>query len=244
VGLRDAFLVSAAVYAGAFLMVTIMYTEPSRAARRAGASGRVSFGTVLAFENFVLLMVVIFGLQVVDRSLGPVLQLHVTELGYSLRDSTVVVGMLFSVLAVSAACGNQLAARLLKRTTTRAVIAGSLLAAAGSLAVFALVQSVWLMTITMAAFGLAIGTALTTTFTAAGSIVPREAHGVGFGFLASASLIGSAISPVLSGLVAGRSIRVVFLLGAALLTTIVLMVRKLMAERDPVIETAPSIDES
>ncbi|HEU4690562.1 MAG TPA: MFS transporter, partial [Vicinamibacterales bacterium] len=100
VGLRDAFLVSAAVYAAAFLMVTIMYTEPSRAARKPGANGRVSFGTVLAFENFVVLMVVIFGLQVVDRSLGPVLQLHVTELGYSLRDSTVVVGVLFSVLAV------------------------------------------------------------------------------------------------------------------------------------------------
>ena len=244
VGLRDAFLVSAAVYAAAFLMVTIMYTEPSRAAREPGANGRVSFGTVLAFENFVVLMVVIFGLQVVDRSLGPVLQLHVTELGYSLRDSTVVVGVLFSVLAVSAACGNQLAARLLKRATTRAVIAGSILSAAGALAVFALVESVWLMTATMAAFGLTIGTALTTTFTAAGSIVPREAHGVGFGFLASASLIGSAISPVLSGLVAGRSIRVVFLLGAALLTTIVLMVRKLMAERDPAIEAAPSVDES
>lgn len=244
VGLRDAFLVSAAVYAAAFLMVTIMYTEPSRAAREPGANGRVSFGTVLAFENFVVLMVVIFGLQVVDRSLGPVLQLHVTELGYSLRDSTVIVGVLFSVLAVSAACGNQLAARLLKRATTRAVIAGSILSAAGALAVFALVESVWLMTATMAAFGLTIGTALTTTFTAAGSIVPREAHGVGFGFLASASLIGSAISPVLSGLVAGRSIRVVFLLGAALLTTIVLMVRKLMAERDPAIEAAPSVDES
>ena len=112
------------------------------------------------------------------------------------------------------------------------------------LALFALVQSVWLMTVMMAAFGLAIGTALTTTFTAAGSVVPREAHGVGFGFLSSASLIGSAISPVLSGLVAGRSIRIVFLLGAAILTTIVLMVRRLMAERDPAIETPPSVDES
>jgi MFS family permease len=244
VGLRDAFLVSAAVYAGAFLMVTLMYTEPSRAARKPGEGGRVSFGTVLAFENFVLLMVVIFGLQVVDRSLGPILQLHVSELGHSPPDAAVVVGILFSVLAVCAACGNQLAAALLKRSTTRAVIAGSVLAAAGALALFALVESVWLMTITMAAFGLAIGTALTTTFTAAGTVVPREAHGVGFGFLSSASLIGSAISPVLSGLVAGRSIRIVFLLGAALLTTIVLMVRRLMAERDPAIEAPPSVDES
>jgi MFS transporter, DHA1 family, multidrug resistance protein len=244
VGLRGAFLVSAAVYAGAFLMVTFMYRELSHTRRRDGESGRVSFGTVLAFENFVLLMVVIFGLQVVDRSLGPVLLLHATELGYTPRDAAVLVGILFSVGAVCAAGGNQLAAALLKRSTTRAVIVGSLLVAAATLAMFALAESVVVMTVTIALFGAAIGTALTTTFTAAGSVIPREAHGVGFGFLSSASLIGSAISPVLSGLVAGRSIRAVFLLGAAILATIVLMVRRLMAERDPAIEAAPSVDES
>jgi MFS family permease len=100
------------------------------------------------------------------------------------------------------------------------------------------------MILVIAVFGVAIGTASTTTFTSAGSVVPREAHGVGFGFLSSASLIGSAISPMLSGLVASRSIRVVFLSGAAILTLIVLMVRRLMAERDPAIEAAPSVDES
>lgn len=242
VGLRAAFLVSAAVYLGALLMVAFMYTEPSHT-RSKGEAGRVSFGTVLAFENFVLLMAVIFGLQVVDRSFGPVLLLHVTELGYSGGEAAVLVGVLFSVLAMSAALGNQLAALFLKRSTTRAVVIGSLLVAAGTLGAFALAQSAWFMTVTIAAFGAAIGTALTTTFTAAGSVVPREAHGVGFGFLSSASLIGSAISPVLSGLVASRSIRVVFLSGAALLLVIVAMVRRLMAERAPAIESAPSVDE-
>ncbi|HEY6616940.1 MAG TPA: MFS transporter [Vicinamibacterales bacterium] len=230
VGLRAAFLVSAAVYLGALLMVAFMYTEPSHT-RSKGEAGRVSFGTVLAFENFVLLMAVIFGLQVVDRSFGPVLLLHVTELGYSEREAAVLVGVLFSVLAVCAALGNQLAAAFLKRGTTRAVVIGSLLVAAGTLGAFALAQSAWFMTVTIAAFGAAIGTALTTTFTAAGSVVPREAHGVGFGFLSSASLIGSAISPVLSGLVASRSIKVVFLSGAALLLVIVAMVQRVMAER-------------
>ena len=244
VGLRNAFLVAAAVYGGAFLMVAFMYTERSRAPGKPGESGRISFGTVLAFENFVLLMVVIFGLQVVDRSFGPVLLLHVTELGYSTAQAAVLVGVLFSVLAVCAAGGNQLAAALLKRGTTRAVIAGSVLVAAGALGWFALVRSAWLMTITIAIFGAAIGTAMTTTFTAAGTVIPREAHGVGFGFLSSASLIGSAVSPILSGLVAARNIRVVFLSGAAILTLIVMMVRRLMAERDPAIESPPSIEES
>jgi len=51
-------------------------------------------------------------------------------------------------------------------------------------------------------------------------------------------------SPVLSGLVAARSIRVVFLSGAALLLMIVVMVSRLMAERSPAIESAPLVDES
>ena len=109
---------------------------------------------------------------------GPVLLLHVTELGYPEPEAAVLVGVLFSVLAVCAALGNQLAAALLTRGTTRAVIVGSLLVASGALAAFALVRSAWSMTITIAAFGAAIGTALTTTFTTAGSVVPRTAHGL------------------------------------------------------------------
>ena len=75
-------------------------------------------------------------------------------------------------------------------------------------------------------------------------MVPRHAHGVGFGFLTGASLIGSAISPILSGLIAARSIRVVFLSGAAVLTLLVLLVRRVMVERDLPVESAPSVDEA
>ena len=42
---------------------------------------RVTFRNVLAFENFVLLMGVVFGLQFIDRTFGPVLPLYVAELG-------------------------------------------------------------------------------------------------------------------------------------------------------------------
>jgi len=243
-GLRNAFFVSAAVYAVAFVMVTMLYAEPPRPATRSGNSERVAFGTVLAFENFVLLMVVIFGLQVVDRSFGPVLLLHLGQLGYGAREGALLVGVLFSVLAVCGAFGHHLAAAMLRRSTTRAVIATSMLVAAGALGGFAVARTIWLMMVMLAVFGAALGTALTATFTAAGSVVPREAHGVGFGFLSSASLVGSATSPVLSGLVASRSITVVFLSGSALLMVLVLAVRRLMAERDPAMAAPLSVDES
>ena len=245
VGLRNAFLVSSLVYLIAFIMMTVMYQERrDDAVRRRVAEERLSFSNVLAFENFLLLMLVIFALQVVDRSFGPVLLLHVMQIGYGAGRAEVLVGALFSALALSAVVGHQLAAVLLRRTTARAVIVVALLASAGALLLFALVESAVLMLVAIAAFGVAAGTALTTSFTAAGSVVPRRAHGVGFGFLTGAGLIGSAISPALSGLLAARSINAVFLTGAAVLMLLVFLVRRLMAERDLPVESAPAVDET
>jgi DHA1 family multidrug resistance protein-like MFS transporter len=245
VGLRNSFLVSALVYVVALIMLTVMYRERSDdVASPRAAEERVSFSNVLAFENFLLLMLVIFALQMVDRSFGPVLLLHVSQIGYTSGQAAVLVGALFSALALSAVVGHQLAAALLRRTTARAVIVAALLTAAASLTLFALVGSAALMLAAIAAFGVSSGTALTTAFTAAGSVVPRHAHGVGFGFLTGAGLIGSAISPALSGLLAVRSINAVFLTGAAVLTVLVLVVRRVMVARNIPLESAPAVDET
>lgn len=244
VGLRNTFLVSSVVYAAAFLMVTFLYHDPPRAPRSAEQPARATFTSILTFENFVLLMVVIFGLQLVDRSFGPVLVLHLEEIGFARSDAAVAAGLLFSALAVSGAFGNQLAARLLKRMAARVVIAGAALVAASALAVFALSGGAWVLTAAISVFGAAVGTAMTTAFTAAGSVIPRHAHGAGFGFLTGASLIGSSISPVLSGLVAARSIRVVFFSGVVVLGALALVVRRVMVERNLDMESAPSVDES
>lgn len=243
VGLRNTFLVSAAIYGVAFVLLTVMYSEPSKKARHEEQTERVSFGNVLAFENFLLLMLVIFWLQLVDRSFGPVLLLHLAQIGFTDEGAALLAGVLFSTLALAAVVGHQLAAMLLTRATARVVIAGAVLVAAGALTVFALVGAVWLLMVSIALFGVAIGSAMTSAFTAAGSVIPRHAHGVSFGFLTGASLFGSAISPVVAGLIAAHSIRLVFLSGAAVLAVLVLLVRRVMVERDLPIET-PAVDEA
>ena len=96
----------------------------------------------------------------------------------------------------------------------------------------------------MALFGLCVGAAMTTAFTAAGSVIPAHAHGAGFGFLGSASLTGFAISPVLAGLIAGRSIPGVFYAGVAVLIVMAVIVRRVMVEPNPPVETAPALEES
>ena len=243
-GLRQVFLVAAGVYVAASVIMAVFYVEPSGQSPEGGRPERVPFRNVLAFENFLLLMAVIFGLQLVDKSFGPVLLLYLSQLGYGTDQAAVFAGLLFSVLAVSGAAGNQLAAALLKRMTARAVIDAAVLTAAGALAVFALRGEVWVLVVAIAIFGASVGTAMTAAFTAAGSVIPRHVHGVSFGFLSSASLIGFAVSPVVSGLVAGRSIRVVFVSGVVALVVLALVVRRVMVERTLEIETAPTVDES
>src|SRR6185312_10073052 len=159
VGLRNTFLVSSLVYVIAFVMLTVMYKERrDEVEERPATEEHVNFSNVLAFENFLLLMLVIFALQVVDRSFGPVLLLHVTQIGYTPGRAEVLVGVLFSALALSAVVGHQLAAVVLRRTTPRAVIVVALLGAAMSLLLFTVVESAVLMLVAMAAFGVATGT--------------------------------------------------------------------------------------
>ena len=131
VGLRRAFLVTAGFYLVALVLVFTMYHErrahvPSDAKRE----GRITFRNVLALENFVLLIAVVFGLQFVDRSFGPVLPLYVAELGTPMDAVPILSGVLFSISAGAGAVGNHLARGLLARTSTRTVIAGSAAVAA------------------------------------------------------------------------------------------------------------------
>jgi DHA1 family multidrug resistance protein-like MFS transporter len=244
-GLRNAFFVSAGVYAVAFVLLTVLYTEPGRARSRAErTTGRVTFGNILALENFLLLMVVIFGFQVVDRLFGPILPLHLDQLGFSPGEVTILAGVLFSALALAGALGNQIAGRLLVRVTPRVIIAGAALIGAVALIFFTMSSNAWLMALTIGIVGACSGVGLTAAFTAGGSVIPPEVHGSAFGFLTGASLVGIAVSPVLSGLVGARSIRVMFGVGVGVLVLLAIVVRRVMVEPNLPIEPPPAVEES
>jgi MFS family permease len=244
VGLRNTFFFAAGFYLVAFIMITMMFKEPPRAARSAEGRQRTPFASILAFENFLLVMVVLFGLQLVDRSFGPVLPLYLDQVGYSPADVPIVAGVLFSVLAFTAAMGNQLSSRLLKRHSPRVVIAWAVLIAASALTIFVMSRATWLLAASMAIVGLCIGTSITTAFAAGGAVIPPDVHATAFGFLTSASLTGVALSPILSGLVGARSIRAVFVAGIVTLGLLAIVVRKVMVERNPPVEPAPAVEES
>jgi DHA1 family multidrug resistance protein-like MFS transporter len=230
VGLRRAFLVTAAFYLVALVLVFTMYHERrAHVHSDARREGRITFRNVLALENFVLLILVVFGLQFVDRSFGPVLPLYVAELGTPMDAVPILSGILFSISAGAGAIGNHLARGLLARTSARAVIAGSAAVAALGTLSYVFAAGTGLLMIGTSVFGLAIGAASTAAYTAAGAVIPPEARGAGFGLLTTGSLIGLATSPIICGLLGTLSLRAVFVLDTVALLFVAVLVRRLMA---------------
>jgi DHA1 family multidrug resistance protein-like MFS transporter len=243
-GLRNAFLVTAMFYLVAVLLVVFLYDEqraPHSAAQ--GKDERVTFRNMLAFENFILLMAVVFGLQFIDRSFGPVLPLFVAQVGTPVSRVPIVAGVLFSIAAATGAIGHHICGRLLRRTTARRVIALS--AAGGSIGAFVYVLATgpWLLVFGTPIFGIAIGVATTAAYTAASGVMPASGRGAGFGLLTTASLSGLALSPIVNGILGATSIRAVFVLDTVGLATLAVMVSRLMIAAPIVSATAPATEE-
>jgi MFS family permease len=233
VGLRRAFYVTAGFYAVALVQLLVLYHEPRAAAAAGGrrASRRVTFRNMLAFENFLLLMGVLFSLQFVERTLGPVLPLYIVELGTAPSDVPFVSGVAFSIVACAAALGNWACAALLRRWPARVVISRAVLVAAAGAGCLLVVGDAWTLMAAAAVFGIGVGTAMTATYTAAAQVMPEAARSTGFGFLTSASLTGIALSPAVSGFVGAADLRIVFGADAVLLCGTALAVRRVMAEK-------------
>jgi MFS family permease len=231
VGLQRAFFVTAAFYFVALVLVFLMYDEQTAAhdepARGKEARDRsVTFRDVLAFENFLLMAIVIFGLQFVDRSFGPVLPLYVGQLGTASGSIPFVSGVLFSIAAGAGAIGHHFCARMLQRRSATRLIALSAAAGTVSVAVYLVANHVgWLLAATPF-FGLAIGIATTAAYTAAAAVIPPNVRGTGFGLLTTASLVGLAVSPIVSGFLAVTSIRAVFALDVISLAALAMSVHR------------------
>ena len=88
-----------------------------------------------------------------------------------------------------------------------------------------------------------VGMILLASYTAASSIIPTGARGTGFGLLTTASLVGLAVSPIVSGLLGATSIRAVFLVDAVLLGGLAIMVSRLMITSPVPVAAAPPTEE-
>ncbi len=227
VGLRNAFLVAAAFYAAAMLLVIFVYQEPriARAAEK-GRGGWEVFRQLVRQPGFLLALFVIFGLQTVDRSFGPVLPLFVSQVGVPDERIPIVAGVLFSMAALSAAIGSQLAPRLLRRrTATRVIVIGTVTAAV-ALGAIVIAPSLLVLGVAIVIAGVSMGSSTTAIYSVAGGLLPHDAHATGFGIMTTASLMGLAVSPVAAGLIGSAGLRIVFVADVFLLLLLGILVWK------------------
>jgi DHA1 family multidrug resistance protein-like MFS transporter len=218
VGLRNAFLVAALFYVAAMMLIIFVYKEPAiaRTAEK-GRGGWEVFTQLIRQPGFLLALFVIFGLQTVDRSFGPVLPLFVSQVGVDAQRISIVAGILFSLAALSAAAGSQLAPRLLRRQTARRVIVAGTLTAAAALGAIVAAPSLPVLGLAIVIAGLAMGSSTTAIYSVAGGLLPADAHATGFGIMTTASLMGLAVSPVAAGLIGSAGLRIVFVADVLLL---------------------------
>ncbi len=228
-GLRLAFLAAAVLFFGAFLLVLVGYREGK--SRRASATdarpARVTFRELLTVPNFGLFLVMIFSLQMVDRSFGPVLPLYLMEMGTPLSRVPLVAGLVFTFAAGAAAIGNQTCSWMLQRIGGRGLVTLTTTLAALGAVVFSLQPTSGVLLVAATVFGFGIGVSFTTIYTVAGQRVPEGARGVAFGYLTTASLSGLALSPVVSGVLGSVSMRGVFVADAMGLAAVAWAVRRM-----------------
>lgn len=234
IGIPHTFFVSSAVYLLGFLLVLIGYRESE--ARHYGApdeiASRVNFRVLRGVPHFALLTGTVFGLQVVDRSLGPILPLYLGEIGFDASRIPLLSGVLFTVVAGAAAVGNQTSGWLLSRRPAGVIV--PLMAGVGAAAALIFGESApWLVLLSVAlVFGYALGAATTCTYTAATHALPVSWRGIAFGYLTSAYLIGLAVSPVVAGFIGAASMRSVFVADAIGLAVLAWIVRRGMNRED------------
>jgi MFS family permease len=221
VGLRRAFLVTAAFYLAAIVLIAFFYNEPrSVHARAASRSLRSVVLELLRTPGFLLLFVIIFTFQTVDRSFGPILPLYVAHIGVSPNRVATIAGILFSTAALFAAIGHRIAHGLMRRFSARGLVTTAALSGAVAITGALMLPGVTSIALALAVAGSAIGVGMTAAYSVAGALLPRDAHVTGFGVLTTASLIGLAVSPVIAGFLGASGLGVVFVFDVVLLVAL------------------------
>jgi len=228
-GLRPSFLVSAGVYLGAFALVMVAYREKAsiRPMREPGQAA-TTLRELRRFPHFLLFMATVFGLQVVDRSLGPILPLYLSEIGFGADRVPFLAGILFTITAAAAAIGNQASRFLLARAHAGVLVPAMVGIAMAATVVFSLAGPWMGLLLVAAGFGFALGVATTSIYTVASQNVPVESRGAAFAYLSSAYLVALAASPVMAGFLGAFSMRAVFVADAAGLAVLAWVVRREM----------------
>jgi DHA1 family multidrug resistance protein-like MFS transporter len=221
IGIRWTFLATAALCAGALLLVALYYDEPPRAAP-SEAAPRSPFGDVLRLPGVAALLAVLFLVNFIGRSFTPILPLYIQGLGVPVSRLAFGTGLLISLYSIAAALSAAALGRASRQRSPRALLVATLAGGAVTVLPMAAVSSFGALLLLAVLLGLASGGSLTLCYTIGGLMVPERIRTTAFGFFSGAALFGGAISPSIAGLLAHWELRGIYYLDTALFVVLTL----------------------
>jgi len=221
IGVRSTFFVTGIVMSGAVVSVFAMYRDsPGKSDEGKGAKGAAMFWRR---PQFITTMLVLFSVNMADRTFGLTVPLFLEELGTT---ATWVAGAVISFATFGEAASAWMSGKLANRMSLRRLISARLLLSIAVLVPMIYVQTTASFSVLRVLLALLAGGTLTLTVTAASDVIPEEYRGTGFALLQSTGMLGGAAGPLVAGGLGGWSIRSVFVFNAIVYGLMVAFVRR------------------
>lgn len=258
-GLRASFYAGAAVVTTGFVLLLVL-AQDDRAAgapvtpaavgrdqdadeiagalRRAwrGATGGLSeLGVAIALPGFLPILGALLLAQMVDRSFGPVLPLYVAHLGTPDGEVASFSGLVVSLGAAAMGVAAGASGLAASRWRPDWLLVASLVAGAALCVPMAIIETPMQFLVLRVVLGLFAGGTVTLVMSLANARIPVASKGAAFGVISSATLLGTAASPLVTGALAGIDLRLVFLMNGALYLVALAGVVRQMARPRPAV---------
>lgn len=227
IGLRNTFYLTSVVYIFNVLFVHFGYREALEEGGAGGSNGAEKAAPVreiMKIPGFMTAFAVVFFIQYIDRSFGPVIPLYVAHLhGFGDR-TAVLAGIILTGGSLAAAAASMWwGRRTLKQTPHGLIVTTTAMGALMSLAMMLSGGTTSLLVLRIL-LGLTAGGSMTLAFSWGGHVIPERIRTSSFSLLTSASLYAISVSPLMSGLLMAMGIKLVFLANALLYGIVTLFV--------------------
>jgi DHA1 family multidrug resistance protein-like MFS transporter len=213
-GIRSALFATAGMCALALIGLIVLFKELTPGPSRQ-ATSRLPLRQVFRYPHFAVVVVLLVIAQFLDRSLALLIPLRVAQLP-GVEAVAATSGLIISIAAVAAIVSANLVARLAQGMPSARLLMIALFVGGPLCGSMAFADSWTSLLVLRTLVGLCLGGAITLAYSLGGLIVPSDNRGAAFGWLAMGVQVGSAISPLATGVLAAASLPGAFLFDGGL----------------------------
>jgi MFS family permease len=187
-------------------------TQAHKPTSRATASVWSLFGT----QELLLIAVVVFVGQYVERTFWPLAPLLVVEMEPGSEQLGLLTGLVLGIGSGATALSALVVGRLARRCSARVLLLISLASGCVTLPLLVMTGSFWAFVAVRVVMGLLTGGVVTLAYAHVSTLLPSDRLSATFSMFASVAMVASAVGPVsMSTMAATGGLRSPLLLGAA-----------------------------